>query len=143
MKFRISREYEGTRIKVLFDDLGETGLALQNLRGLIRHMTIDDAQRRAERLWVEEGGNRGISNQITDSGERVALSLLARWPEPVRNSDIVSDTGLSRAGVYDNLTGRRGDKGDWFTEINELYILTRKGEDSVIDIVMNLTGLEE
>ena len=143
MKFKISKEYSGLNIEVAFDTLEEAASALQNLRNLARHVMIEDAQAKAKRFWVEEEGTRRISGQITDSGERVALSLLAKWPEPVRNADIVNDTGLSRAGVYDNLTGRRGDKGDWFTSDDELYRLTGKGEDSIVDLVASLINMEE
>lgn len=142
MKFRISRAYKGLSIEVLFENLEETGLALQNLRQLARHTDIEEAQTKAERFWFEDGTRR-ISDQITDSGERIALSLLAHWPESVRNADIVNETDLSRAGVYDNLTGRRGDKGDWFASDGELYRLTRKGEDSIVDMVLHLVDTED
>jgi len=80
---------------------------------------------------------------VEDSGVRIALSLLDRWPNPVRNTDIVSDTGLSRAGVYDNLTGRRENKGDWFSSENKMYILSEKGEEEIIKFVLEQTSQGE
>lgn len=143
MKFRLKRTVENTEAEVVFDTLDELGTALTNLRELIRAIRIEDAQKRAQLLWDQTEGVRRVGASVEDSGERIALSLLDRWPNPTRNADIVSDTGLTSGGVSHHLTGRRGDKAEWFRNDNELYSLSETGEEEVIKLVANLATLEE
>lgn len=135
MKFKLRRTANETDAEVMFDSLDELGTALDSLREMIRSVKIEDAKRSAHVFWEQTDGVKQVIASIEDSGERIAISLLDRWPDSVRNADIVLDTGLSRAGVYDNLTGRRGDKGNWFRSDNEMYILSETGEEEVIKFV--------
>lgn len=143
MKFKIGKNVSGTDIVVSFSTLDEASDAINALRELGQSVLMEDTKARADILWVSEGGIQRISDDITDNGERVALSLLASWPASKSNSDIVTDTGLSRAGVYDQLTGRRGDKGEWFQQEGELYALTSYGETQVRDLVLQLSQGDE
>ncbi|MFW9889907.1 MAG: hypothetical protein ACFFER_17125 [Candidatus Thorarchaeota archaeon] len=143
MKFKLKRIVEGIEVEVVFDSLDELGTALTNLREIMQSVRIENAQRRAQLLWNQTDNVRRVTASIEDSGERIALSLLDRWPNPARNIDITADTGLSRAGVYDHLTGRRGDKADWFRTDDELYSLSETGEAEVIKLVTNLANQEE
>ncbi len=143
MKFKLKRTTNGTDAEVMFDSLDEIGIALDSLREIIRAVRIEDAKNRAQLLWDITNDVRRVTESVEDSGERIALSLLDRWPNPARNSDIVSDTRLSKPGAYDHLTGRRGDKADWFRSDDELYTLSKTGEEEDVSLVSALFNQEE
>lgn len=142
MRFKIGRNVSGTNVEVLFESLDDIPHVIEALRELIHSVAMEETKLEAEALWEIQEGTRVISAQIEDNGDRVALSLLANWPISKSNADIVNDTGISRAGVYDQLAGRRGSKEDWFRQDGELYAFTGFGENEVVKLVRHLTKEE-
>jgi hypothetical protein len=138
MKFKIGQIVSGIDIEVSFDTIEEFAEATYALRKLYHLIEMDEIKHKSNSFWMISNTRRIVSDIISDSGEKVAISLLASWPNPKSNSDIMSDTGLASATVYDQLTGRRGDKATWFEQDGELYRLSDKGENEVKELVNSL-----
>lgn len=142
MKYVIRRNCEDLELEVLWEDTDSLMDAFEKLDHLYRAATAVQTKKKAAQLWEVIDGSRRVSEQIADSGHRVALSLLDDWPDSKANADLVRETGLSRAGVYDQLTGRRGDKGLWFEEDGELYRLSEHGVSETIAFVSSTVSQE-
>lgn len=138
MKFIIGRDVCGTRVEIECQERSEISQALVDLREISHEVRVEDAKTSMKALWTKREDRGSLDERVEDSGLRVALSLLHGWPNPKSNSDIVSDTDLSRAGVYDQLTGRRGDKAEWFGMEGKNYRLSYTGELEVISLIPSL-----
>jgi hypothetical protein len=143
LKFKVARKVSDIEVEVFFDSLDEVASAMNALSILAHHALMEKVKLEAKYLWIDYEGRQRISDDVEDNGAKVALSLLESWPASKSNSDIVKDTGLSRAGVYDQLTGRRGDKGTWFKQDGDLYAFTNFGENEVISLIGSLVNQED
>lgn len=108
-----------------------------------RAQKLDDknlALKSTNPFWIQTEDRRIISDLVSQSSHRVAISLLDAYPSSKTTSEIVLETGLTKTSVRHIAYGRKASVVDYFTAEKGLYKLTDDGLRWVIkDVVPFLT----
>ncbi len=131
LRIRLTREIAGTQIEVLFDDEQQLGKAYALLAQLCERVTVEELRITLSRLWIRNGSSSVISEKVSESTHRVALSLFQSWPNPKGVGENQAESGLSQGYVSRILAGRQGDVGHWFTRQGNLWNLSPIGVNAM------------
>ncbi len=135
LRIRISREIEGTNVEVFLDSEDQLGEAFELLERLCENINILMLKLSVSVLWIETEETVTISEHVSDSTHRIALSLLRSSPNAKGSSDIQAETGLSHGYVSNILAGRRGGVGDWFAQEGDCWKLSQIGLTAIAEII--------
>ena len=135
LRIRISREVEGTHVEISLDNEDQLGKAYELLVRHCRNIEIQSLKLSLGKLWDGEKDSVSISEIVSESTHRVALSLLRNWPIVKRVGDIQDETGLSQGPVSNILAGRQGGMGEWFTQEKDCWNLSPMGLAAIAEII--------
>jgi hypothetical protein len=147
----IEKRSDTTTIRVRNVNQEDFDEAYTYVQSLFNRASILEKRFQAEKvictLWhATESGNM-LSDVVTQSSHRVALSLFRVYPDSKPATDVVRETSLPRATVHDQLTGRRESVSQFFEKTENEYRLTKEGFDwvlnEVIPFVSSQTGKME
>lgn len=83
-------------------------------------------------LWVTKGEGKNLSSLVHQRSHRIALSLLDAHPDGKTHSAVVRETGISKATVHTQLTGKIRTVAAYFTKRGNRYVLTDEGLEWVL-----------
>ncbi|MHA1862789.1 MAG: hypothetical protein ACTSWA_03390 [Candidatus Thorarchaeota archaeon] len=96
-------------------------------------------------LWLGEEPNQTISDLVTQSSHRIALSLFRVYPKSKSLTQVINETHLPKTTARGHLIGNIKSTTPFFTSDRGAYRLTKEGFDwvlsEVIPFLANQTGL--
>ncbi len=135
LRIRISRQINGTKVEVSLDNENQLGEAFELLGRLCRNIEIQNLKHSLNVLWIDAEGSVTLSEQVSESTHRIALSLFRNIPNVKRVGDIQAETGLSQGYVSNILAGRQGGVGNWFAQEGDCWKLSLIGLNEISAII--------
>jgi hypothetical protein len=122
-------------VEVFLDSEDQLGEAFELLERLCKNVKIQRLKQLVSVLWIEAEEAVTISEHVSDSTHRIALSILRSSPNAKGSGDIQSETGLSHGYVSNILAGRRGGVGDWFAQEGDCWKLSQMGLTAIAEMI--------
>lgn len=135
-KIRLSTTVSGITIEVFIENPDDFSQGYAVLKDLSQRIPVEEARYFTRNLWETDGEKKWLSDAVSETSHRIALSLLDTWPEPKGMSEIASDTNLSTGGVHHILHGRRGKASDWFYARESEWGLTERGIERILTEIL-------
>lgn len=88
---------------------------------------VQQANSKTAHLWTQEDEVWKLSDTVSDSSHRIALSLLRSYPLPKTQASVVLETGVAQKTVSNHLGGRKKSVRSYFKDSGGGHQLSEEG----------------
>ncbi|MHA1908959.1 MAG: helix-turn-helix domain-containing protein, partial [Candidatus Thorarchaeota archaeon] len=95
-----------------------------------------DAEGKVDSLWISDSSGFRLSDIVSQSSHRIALSLLKSYPNGLSFSAIQKETSLPKSTAHNLLTGKKASVAKYFAKEGDNYCLSLEGLDWILSDVI-------